>query len=88
MTNQPNLEQLNQLASRTQFQDDADLIRETVRYLTKLNEYLDIAGGISCPDCDDSGGYPVITGTGESNLEQCQFCYECPDSVFNRKNKT
>ena len=85
--NQPDLEQLNQLASRTQFQDDADLIRETVRYLTELRKDIDISNGLACPDCDDSGSYPVITGTGEVKQEQCQFCYECPDSVFNKRNK-
>ncbi len=46
-------------------------------------DWIKIAGGIKCPQCDDSGGLAVDDGRGGCELEQCQFCYECTDSKFN-----
>ena len=51
-----------------------------------LEHWIKIAGGIHCPHCGDQGFtvYPSMPD-GEPAQEQCQFCYECSDSVFNRK---
>ncbi len=46
-------------------------------------DWIKIAGGIKCPQCDDSGGWAVDDGHGGCEQEQCQFCYECTDSKFN-----
>jgi len=47
---------------------------------------------VHCPNCPDQGYYIYETGgidmdgendTRECHQEQCQFCYETPNSVFN-----
>ena len=40
----------------------------------------------ACPNsaCNNTGAYPVMP---DGDAEQCQFCYEEPDSVFNTINK-
>ena len=38
----------------------------------------------NCPNCDNQG-FNVVQNhwTGEPEQEQCRFCYEEPDSIFN-----
>lgn len=40
--------------------------------------------GLKCPSCDDIGGFAVRYSNGEWQQMPCQFCHECPDSLFNR----
>ena len=34
----------------------------------------------ACPNCNNSGSYQIMP---DGQPEQCQFCYEIPNSVFN-----
>jgi len=54
-------------------------ISDSIAEIEQLQDWIKVAGGIKCPQCDDTGGY--YSGHGE--VCQCQFCYECPDSKFN-----
>ena len=47
----------------------------------ELTEWNGISIGLKCPACDDVGWYVAFNG----EQEQCEFCYTCPDSIFNRK---
>jgi len=47
----------------------------------ELTEWNGISIGLKCPACDDVGWYVAFSG----EQEQCEFCYTCPDSIFNRK---
>jgi hypothetical protein len=47
----------------------------------KHEKWLAIGVGIQCPACDNVGWY--VDGQGEQ--AQCQFCEECPDSIFNQR---
>ena len=49
--------------------------------ITELTEWNGISIGLKCPACDDVGWYVAFSG----EQEQCEFCYTCPDSIFNRK---
>ena len=49
-----------------------------------LEHWIDIAGGISCPNCGNVGYTVYALPDGEPAMEQCEFCYVCEDSVFNR----
>ena len=51
--------------------------------LEEIKQWVEIAGGIKCPCCDDVGWYVGYEG----EQIQCQFCYECPESVFNRNTR-
>ena len=53
-------------------------LRAKVEELTECNG---ISIGLKCPACDDVGWYVAFNG----EQEQCEFCYTCPDSIFNRK---
>ena len=53
--------------------------------LVEKEKWIEIAGGIKCPNCDDEGFKPVQDNYGGWEQEQCQFCYECQDSIFSRK---
>ncbi len=88
--------------------DKIESLTAQMEELAREKKWIDIAGGIKCPNCDDSGGVVVeytraeagccgqLLPTGEccgnaipipvatQELQQCQFCYECPDSIFNR----
>jgi len=59
----------------------ADLIDELEAEIEELVNWINLAGGIKCPACDDVGWYVGYEG----EQVQCQFCYECPDSLFNRR---
>jgi len=70
--------------------DDADLIdalQAKVEELEKRERWIPVSAGLKCPSCDDVGWYVVNQhyNQPEGEQEQCQFCYECPDSVFNRR---
>ena len=54
---------------------------ELQRKLADLTECIGISIGLKCPACDDVGWYVAFNG----EQEQCEFCYTCPDSIFNRK---
>ena len=49
--------------------------------IAELEGWINVAGGIKCPACDNVGWYVGFNG----EQEQCQFCYECPESIFNRQ---
>ena len=39
---------------------------------------------IQCPNCNNTGGYPIPDGDGDWQEEQCEFCWTEPNSIFNR----
>lgn len=45
-------------------------------------KWIDISKGLKCPACDNVGWYVGLDG----EQEQCEFCYTCPDSIFNKSN--
>ena len=57
--------------------------RELQARIAELEGWIKIAGGIKCPNCNDEGFNPVDDGYGGWQQEQCEFCYTCPDSMFN-----
>ena len=59
----------------------AERIKELKAEVDELTEWNGISIGLKCPACDDVGWYVAFSG----EQEQCEFCYTCPDSIFNRK---
>ena len=57
------------------------VIKELEQRIEELTEWNGISIGLKCPACDDVGWYVAFNG----EQEQCEFCYTCPDSIFNRK---
>ena len=78
MSDEPNF-------TRSCYATDADLYKAKAAYyeakVEELTEWNGISIGLKCPACDDVGWYVAFNG----EQEQCEFCYTCPDSIFNRK---
>ena len=58
-----------------------------IEELEERERWIPVSAGLKCPSCDDVGWYPVERSWGqpEGEQEQCEFCYTCPDSIFNRR---
>ena len=67
--------------------DECKRLQAKVEELEERERWIPISAGLKCPSCDDVGWYPVMKSWGqpEGEQEQCEFCYTCPDSVFNRR---
>jgi len=68
--------------NKSLFQDIETLEKE----YQKLEGLIQISGGLKCPNCNDEGFTPEQDGFGNWYQQQCQFCWEMADSVFNRRN--
>lgn len=80
-------EQLNNL-----FRGNDKLIeqqRERIAELERQNAALrKVVDAKFCPYCQDVGWYEAPNPqTGEGEQQQCQWCYETPDSRFNAMNE-
>lgn len=49
-----------------------------------LSKRVELSTGLDCPNCDNVGYTPHQTSDNDWEQEQCEFCYEVPESVFNR----
>ena len=50
----------------------------------ELKDWVKLSEGLKCPNCDDVGFIVVPDDRGGWEEQQCQFCYQCEDSIFRR----
>ena len=63
--------------------DDTEIIHSAMLAAIKLYARMGPSIALKCPLCEDVGYY-VVSGTcGEPEMEQCEFCYTTPNSLFN-----
>lgn len=49
-----------------------------------IDRYPEMFRILSCPDCNNTGSFRIQTDFDEWEIQQCEFCYEEPMSVFSR----
>ena len=88
MTDEQLISLMNPLSLKTDYVTElANRFKAKCEEVEKVREDLNRQHTGDCPDCDNSGCYATQGKDGGPEPNQCQWCYESPNSKFNQANR-